>query len=289
MEQKNNFQGSKEWLEMRQKFIGASDAPIILGLSPWVTPYQLWEQKLGFSKQEENEAMRRGTRLEPIVRAKYEDLMLDTFEPAVIINPRVPFMMASLDGLSSDNKKAVEIKCPNGHDHELAKNKEIPSKYFPQLQHQMACSGLSEIDYVSYSEKEGEIEVVTVSRDEEYIQMLIKEEEKFWNCVQNLQEPELCDRDFRERSEEWREVAMELHACNLQIKKEKARKEDLENKLRELSEGVNSRSGPYRYKVSSVRGKVDYSAIPELAGVDLDLYRKPNTQRWNLTKEKTDD
>lgn len=278
-------QGSEEWIEMRRKFIGASDAPIIVEAATWTTRYQLWLNKLGLFEVEENEAMRRGKRFEPMIRAKYEAFALDTFEPAVIINPRVPFMMASLDGLSSCKTKAVEIKYASEDDHELAKNKDIPRKYFPQLQHQMACCGLSQIDYCSYSEKEDEIAVVTVARDEEYIEWLIGEESKFWDLVQNLQEPELCNRDYRERDQRWQEVAMELHTCKEYAKKAK----ELEKELKELSDGVSSRSGPYRYKVSSIPGRIDYSAIPELSGVDLELYRKPSTQRWTLTKEKTDD
>ena len=35
-------QNTPEWLEFRRKKIGASDAPIILEVSTWKTPYQLW-------------------------------------------------------------------------------------------------------------------------------------------------------------------------------------------------------------------------------------------------------
>jgi len=39
--------------EMERKgFIGGSDAPIILGLSPWKSPYQLWLEKIGQDKDQ---------------------------------------------------------------------------------------------------------------------------------------------------------------------------------------------------------------------------------------------
>lgn len=282
-------QGSKEWLELRKNFIGASDAPIIMGVSPWMTPYQLWEQKLGFGKeQEETEAMRLGKQLEDVARKKYEMESLDSFDAAVIINPRVPFMMASLDGLSSCKRRIIEIKCANIHDHELAKNGEVPSKYFPQLQHQMACGGFQSIDYVSYNKKEDDIQIVTVQRDEEYITFLIQEETKFWDNVKNLQAPEFCDRDFRERDEEWKQIAMELYSIRQTMSDLKKKDKELSDQLKERSDGVNSRCGEYRYKVSYSKGTIDYSAIPELSGVDLEKYRKPTIQKWYLTKEKED-
>ena len=34
-----------DWLKERQKGIGGSDVAAILGMSPWRTPYQVWEEK----------------------------------------------------------------------------------------------------------------------------------------------------------------------------------------------------------------------------------------------------
>jgi len=45
--------------------IGSSDAPVIMGVSPHLTPWQLWAQKLGMIEPPpENEAMRWGSHLE---------------------------------------------------------------------------------------------------------------------------------------------------------------------------------------------------------------------------------
>ena len=40
-------QRSPEWLQWRSQGITASDIPIILGLSPYKTPWQLWAEKVG--------------------------------------------------------------------------------------------------------------------------------------------------------------------------------------------------------------------------------------------------
>ena len=40
-------QGSAEWHEHRRHHRNASETPGVLGLSPWMTPYQLWQLKTG--------------------------------------------------------------------------------------------------------------------------------------------------------------------------------------------------------------------------------------------------
>ena len=40
-------QGSAEWHEHRRNHRNASETPAVLGVSPWMTPYQLWQIKLG--------------------------------------------------------------------------------------------------------------------------------------------------------------------------------------------------------------------------------------------------
>ena len=57
------------WLNERRKGIGGSDVAAIIGLSPWTTPLDIYEQKLGIAlPSEETEAMYWGTALEPAIR-----------------------------------------------------------------------------------------------------------------------------------------------------------------------------------------------------------------------------
>jgi len=43
-------QGSAEWHEHRRHCRNASETPTVLGVSPWQTPYQLWQVKLGLTE-----------------------------------------------------------------------------------------------------------------------------------------------------------------------------------------------------------------------------------------------
>ena len=67
-------QGSAEWHEHRRNHRNASETPAVLGVSPWMTPYQLWQIKLGLVEPEVTLAMLHGTQLEPQARAAYEAL-----------------------------------------------------------------------------------------------------------------------------------------------------------------------------------------------------------------------
>lgn len=61
-----------EWLTLRKKSIGGSDAGAIMGMNPWSSPITLYAEKAGLSKDRETtEAMRLGTDLEDYVARRW--------------------------------------------------------------------------------------------------------------------------------------------------------------------------------------------------------------------------
>src|SRR4026209_2486088 len=63
----------KDWLAVRRSAIGASEAPVLLGLVPWKSPMQLFAEKLELVEQDaETDAMRWGLILEGPVADHYE-------------------------------------------------------------------------------------------------------------------------------------------------------------------------------------------------------------------------
>ena len=61
-------QGSVEWHEHRRRYRNASETPAVLGVSPWQTPYQLWQLKLGLIDPVVTPAMTHGSELEPLTQ-----------------------------------------------------------------------------------------------------------------------------------------------------------------------------------------------------------------------------
>ncbi len=246
-------QGSEQWLAMRRNFIMASDSAAIMGVSPYKTKYQLWQEKLGLWQQPQNEAMRKGKEMEPEMLAYFNSLITFTTQvcvPSVVFNDKISFIGASLDGLSIDGEIAVEMKYANAEDHEYAKNKIVPDKYYTQLQFQMWVTGLKSMYYLSYHK--GDYQIFEVCSNLDYQAELCDKTFAFWNDhVLALVPPELEARDFRQRDGRWSTVAERL----AHVKNQKALldKEDkaLSQELKELSEGENSTDGTFKYIKSS--------------------------------------
>lgn len=206
-------QNTTEWKQWRSKKIGASDAPIIMGVSPFATPLQLWLQKTGraagFSG---NWATERGQLLEPAARSRYE-LKSDLELPAVtLVHPRYKFLSASLDGYSAEASVCLEIKIAGADVFDMAKGdpaKKIAGKchpkYYPQVQQQLLVSGAKECHFfVCKAEtKNGQHTIVddalvVVTPDPEFQKDMLVTLLGFWNCMQSDTPPPLTDRDYME-------------------------------------------------------------------------------------------
>jgi len=217
-------QGSQEWLDFRKTRIGASDATIIMGDSPWSTAYQLWEQKTGLREPTPaNPWMQRGIDLEPIARECYIRESGNVVTPLVMGHHKHRWMIASLDGITEDLQHIVEIKCSGEKDHALAKSGIVPPKYYAQLQHQLEVSRCDVVDYFSYR-SDDDFVIIQVQRDEEYILTMLEAEKAFWDKVQNFIEPEKVARDhekqFIERfDEEWQKACLEKQLSKEQLLK----------------------------------------------------------------------
>src|SRR5271166_4282593 len=258
-------QDTNTWLEMRRSKIGASDAPVIMDMSPWKTAYQLWEEKMRLRPdQPENDAMRRGKRLEKKALKEFERMTgLLMIEQMVSIHPVRDWMMATLDGIDLDQKNIVEVKCPGAADHAVALDGEVPIKYLPQLQHQMEVTGLDKMYYFSFDGEQGK--VLEVYRDDAYINRILEREERFWECMQTFEAPKLCSRDYVEKSDAaWLSTAGEWMRCQKEMEALKAKEDELRQWLIEKSERRNCMGGGVKLSRIIRKGNVDYKAVPEL-------------------------
>ncbi len=278
------IQGSAEWLRLRKNYIGASDAPVIMHVSPWKTPYQLWQEKLGLADHDQsNFFTRRGLELEPVARRQFEKLTGLLMFPEVRFSSEKPFIMASLDGIDLEGKHAVEIKCAGPEDHEKALNNQIPEKYYPQLQHQLYVLNLEMIFYFSFNGSEGKI--IEVKRDEKYITQLIEMECSFYKLIQDLLAPEMTNRDYVEKKEEqWLATTNRYLCLEAEIEALEKEKNDLKDQLIGLTNGKNCAGGGIKLTQVIRKGMIDYNAIPELRNVNLESYRKAPIASWRIIK-----
>ena len=271
------------WLEDRRKYIGASDAPIIMGVSPWRTPYDLWLDKLGLSEdQPDNFAMKRGREMEPIARDAYTVMTGIVCEPRKIVHKTIPYMMANFDGIADDESITVEIKCPGREDHELAKDGVIPEKYLPQLQHQLEVIGHNRLHYFSYRDGDGVL--IEVTKDEEFISELLAKEKEFWDYVQSATAPPLDERDYVERlDEEWKSLSSEWSQVNEEMKALKAKEKMLRDTMISMADNKNCQGNGVRLQKVVRKGAYDMKQIQLMVDVDLENFRKETTETWRVS------
>lgn len=205
----NLKQGSDDWLIWRQKGLGASDAPIVLELSPFKSAYQLWLEKTGLVKAKPpTAAMQHGTVTEPVVRERYIVETGKRIVPvaAVYDDPDAPYIRASVDGWDAETRHLVEIKCPmSGDSHRSAREGMLPDHYWMQVQHEMAVMDALTCDYVSYFD--GDMVVIPVERNEDiWLSEILPAEMEFMRRVQEKSWPK-PEGEARDDSDDWKKAA----------------------------------------------------------------------------------
>ena len=278
-------QNTPEWLAKRKSFIGASDASAIMGVSPWKTAYTLWQEKLDLvNSPAMTDTMKRGHDLEEHGRRYFENVMKMSLSPKVVFSNKHYFMMASLDGITEDGKIACEIKCPGHADHEIAKEGEIPPKYIPQLQHQLAVTGLDKMYYVSYTTFD--VAIVVVERDQAYINDMIEKERVFWEeHVLKFVPPNMSDKDFVQKDDkEFFDAVNHFKQMKLLFEEAEEALESSRDDLIRICNGKSSLGFGVKVTKTMRRGNIDYSLIDAIKDVDLDRYRKKPIETWRITE-----
>jgi len=276
-------QGSQEWLSWRKTVITATDASIIMGNNPWDTPYKCWQRKLGLIEEKvSNEAMERGKRLEPEARAQFIERYGIHMTPEVVESSEFDFLGASLDGISENGNKLLEVKCGGSKLHTMACKGEIPPYYMDQMQHQLLVTGADMCFYYSYDGTDGIC--IEVFPDPEYSKNFIPKAREFWKCVALSEPPPLQDKDYVDMSEEpaWRLLAAEYRQVDEQIKSLEKIKENFRKDLLNLCGDQSCLGQGIKVMKTVMKGRVAYDEIPELKVIDLDKYRKSAITTWKI-------
>lgn len=204
--------GSREkWLEARKGHIGGSDASACIGLNPYKTNVELWEEKTGIRQPEDisdRDYVQYGTQAEEYLRALFSldfpEYQVQYDENNMFLNQKYPWMHASLDGelIDPEGRHGVlEIKTTNilqSMQREKWKDR-IPDNYYCQVLHYLI---VTEYDFAVLkaqlkSEWAGELRIATkhyfIERKEveEDIKNLIDAEKRFWACVVSGKRPSL--------------------------------------------------------------------------------------------------
>jgi putative phage-type endonuclease len=202
----------EQWLAERRLGIGGSDAAAVLGLSPWKTNVELWEEKAG--RREERDIsddpyVQYGVAAEPLIRSMfaidYPQYTVSHEENVSEVCEAYPQLRASLDGrlveAETNRVGVLEIKASfinSRADREKWKDA-VPQHYFIQVLHNMfvvnADFAVLKARLVSdwesglwITEKSYHFERADHTED---IQFLIEKELAFWRLVETDTRPDL--------------------------------------------------------------------------------------------------
>ncbi|MDE2420404.1 MAG: YqaJ viral recombinase family protein [Gammaproteobacteria bacterium] len=189
-----------EWLNVRKRGIGSSDAAAAVGLNPYQSQLELWMIKTGrdgnlpkTAPNDESSPMYWGTILEPIVATHYTKRTGNKVRRinSVLQHPDLnkSWMLANIDYsvVGCEEVQILECKTAGEFGSKLWRDG-VPEYIQCQVQHQMAVTGKSVVD-VCVLICGQEIRIYRIERDDELIDRLIELERKFWHYVEQDIEP----------------------------------------------------------------------------------------------------
>ena len=291
----------EEWLELRRKTIGGSDAGAICGLNPYASPYSVYADKLKLiPPKEDNEAMRQGRDLEEYVAKRFTEETGKKVrrDNSIIYNSEYPFAHADLDRVIVGEDAGLECKTANPLQYQNYLDGKYPDHYYAQCMHYMLVTGKPKWFLAVLVFQRG-LFIFEIERNEEEIAVLADIEKTFYeNCIVNKHEPpadgekattEAINKVF-ERSEPGVEVDLGLYKSDVDLYLElKAQRDEIDKLMddklnsiktfmREAERGIcGDHKVTWKTQIRNNFDKKRFAADhPE---IDLSQYMKQTTSR----------
>ncbi|MFL7013585.1 lambda-exonuclease family protein [Enterovibrio norvegicus] len=303
---RNNLdQDTQEWLDWRRNGTGGSDVRPIRGKSKYKSVWRVWAEKKGLVAEADlsrNPNVRRGKRLEPLVREVIEDKLGVKLDVYCAHDAEHPWRLISFDGVTPSNIP-VEIKCPStqltGNESQEELDALLNDRYldlvnngrdsalFMEYEDQMMYQiGLLEAPYgylVFYFEHNNEMKIFKVNRSEELITQIFNDVDNF--CLEHLEKgvaPEKdAELDYYEPSEkellkwdvqtmEFLEATAEERELNKKLKAVKVRKDAATLELKEMA-GEFKMLTLHGLKITFVKGRETFQYNEYLASNDIKI------------------
>ena len=184
----------EQWLSDRRRGIGGSDAAPIVGISPWATALEVYGDKTGtLPPRQATRSMAWGLKLEEAIATAYSEETGRALEapPRMLRHPERPWMLASIDRLSTDGR-IVELKTASPYyvsEWGPAGTDQVPEYYLLQIAHYMEVADIGVAD-VAVLIGGNDFRIYTVERNQRLIDNLVEIEAAFWERVLTRRPPE---------------------------------------------------------------------------------------------------
>lgn len=180
--------GSPEWLALRMTGIGASEAAAACGVSRYATPLHVYMRKRGLlSDIEDNDAMRMGRRLEPVVLSEFIErsgeevaeypvpTMRHPIYDCILATPDARLKSGSLLECKTTSWRMAQELGEEGSDY-------IPTEWLMQCQQQMAVAGV-DLCHLAVLLDGRTLRTYQVRRHEKIIAQIVQVELELWEKI----------------------------------------------------------------------------------------------------------
>lgn len=184
-----------EWLTLRQRGLGGSDAAAALGFSKWRSPMDVFLSKTtDIEEQEDNEAMRQGRDFEDYVAKRFTEVTGKKVrrDNRMLFHPDYDFLLADVDRVVVGEDAILECKTASPYAKDRWADGQIPLEYEFQCHHYMLVTGASKA-YIACLIFGQDFIVREIERDEELIEELMAREIEFWREYVAKNEPPTPD------------------------------------------------------------------------------------------------
>jgi putative phage-type endonuclease len=175
--------GSAEWMEWRRHNIGATDAAVVAGRSPFAGPWDKWAEMQGNTAPKiATEAMEAGIRLQKPVAEWWAEKHERKIRACPWTYELEPGIGSHYDYDLADEKAILEVKTAGVHaarDFGEENTAEVPEAYQLQVHHEMACRPLIQRAYLAVLVGGQRLKSYVVERDDGMIEDLLKIERMF--------------------------------------------------------------------------------------------------------------
>lgn len=225
----NSEQGTKEWKELRKRYITATDYCAAFATTPLfkgVNRKSVIDKKLGKLKERfTNAAMMLGSQLEPVIHKLTQEELDTPLEHGKVIIANNGFCLASLDAVTPNYKCVVEYKTTSKAMSDEAK---LVEYYKKQVVHQIYCTeadlGVLVIAYLNEDKTINHLSYITINPEEE-------ESREEWeeNCRELLSEIDAL-----------RNPPKEILTINDELRNLLTEKHAIEDRIKELRDSIES-------------------------------------------------
>lgn len=191
-----------EWLELRGKTIGGSDAGAIAGLNPHQSAYSLWAEKMGkVPAFEGNLTTEVGSYLEDFVAKLFERETGKKVrrKNCTVFNDDYPWAHANVDRVVVGENAVLEIKTTDSFSNmKLIDKGDYPAAWYCQAMHYMTVCGFKKA-YLAVLIGSRKFKRFEIDFDPEESEALMKMEKAFWKHLEDDTPPPVsgmdCDTD----------------------------------------------------------------------------------------------